>query len=151
MPDELSHYRNPRTKAAAEASALSLIQYLHKALEENNARQVPADDITVGQWIEKFVNIETSPRTGRNAAKNRPYSPDTLDTYKTYFNTHIKRDPFAEIKMSEADEEDVMIFTNRLSLKKKKNGDLLGGTRTFADIIIFIRMAFKEYQKKHKR
>jgi integrase len=151
LPGELSKYRNPRTKAAAEAGALALIQYLTKALEENNARRVPDDDITVGQWIEKFVNIETSPRTGRNAAKNRPYSPDTLDTYKTYFNAHIKDDLLARIKMSEVEEEDITIFTNRLSLKKKKNGELLGGTRTSAGVIIFIRMTFKEYQKKHKR
>jgi integrase/recombinase XerD len=151
LPDGLSKYRNPRTKTAAEAGALALVQYLTKALEENNARRAPDGDITVGQWVEKFVNIETSPRTGRNAAKNRSYSPKTLDAYKTYFNTHIKGDPFAEIRMSEVDEEDVTVFTNRLSLKKKKNGDLLGGTRTSAGVIIFIRMAFKEYQKKHKR
>jgi hypothetical protein len=119
LPDELAKHRNPKTKTAAEAGALALIQYLTRAREENNTRRVPDDDITVGQWIEKFVNIETSPRTGRNAAKNRPYSPKTLDTYKTYFNTHIKGDPFAEIRMSEVEEEDVMVFTNRLSLKKK--------------------------------
>jgi hypothetical protein len=151
LPGELSKYRNPKTKAVAEAGALALIQYLTRTLEENNARKVPDDDLSVGQWIEKFINIETSPRTGRNAAKNRPYSPDTLDTYRTYFNAHVKDDPFAKIKMSEVEEEDVTVFTNRLSLKKKKNGKPLGGTRTSAGVIIFIRMAFKEYQKKHKR
>ncbi|MDR3160618.1 MAG: hypothetical protein LBU28_03285 [Spirochaetaceae bacterium] len=135
LPDELSQYRNPKTKAATEAGAFALIRYLGKMLEENYARRVPDDDITVGQWIEKFVNIETSPRTGRNAAKNRPYSPATLDIYRTYFNTHIKDDPFAKIKMAEVEEEDVTVFTNRLSLKKKKNGKPLGGTRTAAGLL----------------
>jgi integrase len=151
LPDALAQYRNPKTKSAAQAGAFALIQHLKKELEENNARRAPSDNITVGEWIEKFTDIETSPRTGRNAAKNRPYSPDTLDTYRTYFNAHIKGDPLASMRMSEIDEEDIMVFTNRLSLKKKRDGASLGGTRTFAGVVIFIRMAFKEYQKKHKR
>jgi hypothetical protein len=39
--------------------------------------------------------------------------------------------------MSEADEEDVKVFTNRHSLKKEKNGDSLGGTKTFAGIYFY--------------
>ncbi|MDR3130377.1 MAG: hypothetical protein LBU18_02395, partial [Treponema sp.] len=33
LPDELSMYRYPKTKAAAESGALALIQYLKKQLE----------------------------------------------------------------------------------------------------------------------
>jgi integrase len=150
LPDELSQYRNPKTKAAAEAGAFALIQHLGKTLEENNLRKASNDNITVGEWVEIFTKIETSPRTGRNAEKNRPYSPGTLGTYSDYF-AHIKDDPLAAIKMSEIEEEDITGFSSRLSLAKKKSGELLGGTRTFAGVIIFIRMAFKEYQRKHKR
>jgi integrase/recombinase XerD len=151
LPDALAQYRRPKTKAAAEAGAFALIQYLKQELEDNNTQRISSDAITVGDWIEKFTNIETSLRTGRNAAKNRSYSLDTLDTYRTYFNAHIKEDPLTKVKMSEVEEEDILLFTNRLSLKKKKNGAPLDGTRTFAGIIIFVRMAFNEYQKKHKR
>jgi integrase/recombinase XerD len=144
-------YRYPKTKAAAESGALALIQYLKKQLEDGGGPRLRADNITAGAWLLKFTAIETSPRTGRNAAKNRPYSPDTLDTYRTYFNTHIKDDPLAGIKMSDIDEDDIIVFTNRLSVKKKRDGTPLGGTRTAAGVIIFIRMAFKEYQRKYKR
>jgi hypothetical protein len=51
LPGELSQYRNPKTKAAAEAGAFALIRRLEKALEENYAWKVPDDDITAGQWF----------------------------------------------------------------------------------------------------
>ena len=65
-------FRDPRTKAAAEAGAFALVEYLKKKIDDGTAQRVRAEDITVGVWIEKFTAIETSPRTGRNAAKNVP-------------------------------------------------------------------------------
>jgi integrase len=53
--------------------------------------------------------------------------------------------------MSEVDEDDVMAFTNRLSIKKLKNGNPMAGSRTFAGTIIFLRMVFREYRRKHIR
>ena len=74
FPIELVDYRCPKTKAAAEAGAFMLINYLKKKQEEEgSARRIATEDITVGAWVEKFINIETSPRTGINASKNRPY------------------------------------------------------------------------------
>jgi ribonucleotide reductase alpha subunit len=61
-----------------EAGAFALVEYLKKKLEEGTAQRVRVEDITVGAWIEKFTAIETSPRTGINASRNRPYSPDTV-------------------------------------------------------------------------
>jgi IS30 family transposase len=52
--------------------------------------------------------METSPRTGINASRNRPYSPDTVETYRGYYNTHIKGDPFTLLKMAEVEEEDTV-------------------------------------------
>jgi hypothetical protein len=75
LPRELAQYRAPKTKSAAEAVAVALIAYLNKKLEEGTAHRVRVEDITVGDWIEKFIAIETSPRTGVNASRNRPYSP----------------------------------------------------------------------------
>jgi site-specific recombinase XerD len=105
-----------------------------------------------GSLIVKYIlNYEANPRTGRNASRNRPYSPGTLDTYKTYYKTHIKDDPFAELLMSEVDEEDVMAFTNRLSVKRLRTGKPMAGSRTFTGTIIFLRMVFREYRRKNKR
>jgi len=150
FPRELITYSNPKTKVAAETGALALIAYLKKKQEEGNARRVFIEDITVGAWIEKFTAIETSPRTGINASRNRPYSPDTVSTYKSYFETHIKNDPFTVLKMAEAEEDDAYEFMNRLSIKKLADGRTMGGTRTFSGVVIFVRMAFKEYQRKNR-
>ncbi|MDR0719423.1 MAG: hypothetical protein LBF78_07280 [Treponema sp.] len=156
FPDVLIQFRNPKTKPAAETGALALIEYLKKKLEEGTAQRICIEDITVGAWIEKFTAIETSPRTGFNASRNRPYSPDTVETYRGYYNTHIKGDPFTLLKMAEVEEEDVTEYITRLSVKKLavkegKVGRPMGGTRTFAGVIGLIRMTFHEYQKKNRR
>jgi hypothetical protein len=72
LPEELARYRMPKTKSAAEAGAVALIAHLKKKLEDGTAHRVRVEDITVGAWIEKFTAIETSPRTGVNASRNRP-------------------------------------------------------------------------------
>jgi len=151
LPDELFQYRNPKTKTAAETGALALIAFLKRKQEEGGARRVTAEDITVGDWLKKFTAVETSPRTGINASRNRPYSPDTVETYRGYYTVHIKGDPFAALKMAETEEEDAFEFITRLSVKKTADGRPIGGTRTFAGVIIFVRMAFKEYQRRNRK
>ena len=150
LPPDLMLHSSPKTRAAAEAGALVLIAYLKKKLDDGNVQRLSKDDITVGAWIEKFTSIDTSPRTGLNASKNRPYSLDTISGYKSYFDCHIKDDPLTKIKMTEVEEEDVLEFISRLSIKKNGNKSM-GGTRTFAGVIIFIRMTFKEYQRRNRK
>ena len=68
------------------------------------ARRVVIMDITVGDWLEKFtwkIRIETSPRSGINASRNRPYSADSLENYEGYYRVHIKGDPLTDLKMGE--------------------------------------------------
>ena len=166
LPDELAHYRDPKTKsgkldnALAEAGTTALIAWLKKKQEEEgSARRATPLDITVGAWLEKFTLIETSPRTGINASKNRPYSIDTLKGYRCYFTCHIQGDPIASLKMAEIEEEDILEYMTRLSLKKKVIGGKkkketnipIGGTRTFAGVVGFIRMAFEQYQRKNRK
>jgi len=74
LPEELAIYRNPKTKSAAKAGVDALISYLRKKQEEGSVRRIIIEDITVGDWLEKFTAIETNPRTGINVSKNRPYS-----------------------------------------------------------------------------
>jgi len=159
LPDELAQYRSPRTKTAAEAAAFALINYLKKKQEEGSARRIVILDITVGDWLEKFTRIETSPRTGINASKNRPFSVGTLDGYRCLFTCHIKNDPITQLKMAEIEEEDILEYMTRLSLKKKIVGgkkkretDIsLGGTRTFSMVVGFIKTAFNVYQRKNRQ
>jgi len=152
FPAELITYSRPKTKAAADTGAIALIEYLKNKQREGSAySRAAAEDITVGAWIEKFTAVETSPRTGINASKNRPYSPDTVDTYHSYFINHIKGDPLCALKMAEVEEEDAMEFLTRLSVKKLDNGKTMSGSRTFAGVIVFVRMAFKTYQRKNSK
>jgi integrase/recombinase XerD len=151
LPEELAQYRNPKDKKEAEDSVIALILYLKKKQEEGTARRVVTEDITVGAWIKKFTSLETSPRTGINASENRPYSIDSVGNYLGYYTLYIKVDPLAELKMVEVEEEDVLNFTNRLSMKKLKDGRSMAGTRTFVGIIVFLRMVFKAYQSKNRR
>jgi len=147
FPQDLAMHSNPKTNSAAYAGVVALIEYLKK----NQDHRISLEDITVGKWIEKFTRIETSPRTGINASKNRPYSPDSVDNYLSYFNIHIKDDPLCSLKMAEIDEDDAVSFVTRLSLKKLESGNPMSGSRTFAGVIIFMRMAFKSYQRKYNK
>jgi integrase/recombinase XerD len=161
LPPELANYRKPKDKPAAKIAAVALIVFLKKKQEEEgNARRIHTADITVGVWIEKFISIETSPRTGVNASKNKPYSLNTLDVYKSYYKCHIKDDPICNLKMAEVEEEDIEEFSTRLSIKKFKKrtkggkeieGSEIGGSRTFAAVLSFMCLTFNEYQKKAKR
>lgn len=151
LPDELSQYRNPKRGADAKIAIQALIEYLKIKVAEGQYKKISSGDSTVGLWIEKFTILEKSPRTGINSAKNRPYSIATINKYRSYWELHIKGDPITKLKMSELEESDILEFSNRLSVKKKDDGGMLGGTRTFAGIIIFFRMAFKNYQNEFPR
>ncbi|MDR0376431.1 MAG: hypothetical protein LBH70_01420 [Spirochaetaceae bacterium] len=90
FPDALAQYRNPKNKSSADAGVIALIQHLNQVLEANKVRHLPPENVTAGDWAQKFIDIATSPRTGRKASKNRSYSPGTLDTYKTYYNAQAE-------------------------------------------------------------
>jgi ribonucleotide reductase alpha subunit len=146
FPNELAQYRNPKNKSVAEVGAFAFIKYLKEKQEEGVSSRVSVEDITVGAWLEKFTMIDTSPRTSINASKNRPYSVATIRTYKKYFDCHIKSDPIVMLKMAEIEEQDVLDFNTRMSIKKLDHGQLMGGTRTYKGVLLFVRMAFKSFQ-----
>jgi integrase len=153
LPDELSLYRNPNSKPEAKANAQVLIAFLRKRLEAGAAvRRTVAEDITVGDWIKRFTDLETNPRTGINASKNRPFSCDTLAHYADYYRLHVKDDPIANLKMVEVEEDDILEYMVRLSASelKDKSGRKMGGTRKFVLVVSFLRTAFNAYQKKYK-
>ena len=152
FPPELAIHRKPKDGGAAKTAANALIQYLRKKQEETgSARRVSVEDITVSAWIKKFTELDTSPRTGINASKNRPFSYETLNSYKGYYRLHIEGDPICALKMAEVEEEDILEFITRLSVSKLHDGRKMGGTRKFVLVVSFVRTAFNSYQRKNKQ
>jgi len=153
LPDELIDCRYPKTKPEAKSFVRTFVDFLKRKNEEGSARRVSSEDITVGDWIKKFTNLETNPRTGINASKNRPFSCETLAHYADYYRLHVKDDPIASLKMTEVEEEDILQFIVRLSESKlkDKSGRKMGGTRKFVLVVSFMRTAFNAYHKKYKR
>jgi integrase len=152
FPPELAQFRNPKNKAAAQAGAFALIEFLKNVHEP--ARESSDNRITVGAWLEKFTRLEGNPRSARNIARSRPYSIKTIGRYEGLYRNYIKNDPFARSCMSEVEETDALEFISRLAeqdVRKKKKTYKLVGTETLSMAVKFIRMAFKEYQKTHQR
>jgi hypothetical protein len=83
LPNALAQYRNPKTKAAAEAGALALIEYLKKGIEEGAIQQVFGENITVGDWAKKFIDIETSPGPAGTLRETGPIPQEPWTPTKT--------------------------------------------------------------------
>ena len=56
-----------------------------------------------------------------------------------------------DLRMVEVNEDDVDQFYTRMSLKKLYDGRPMGGTKTYADVIKFVRMTFTAYQQKNHK
>ena len=50
LPDELTNYRNPKTKPAAKTSISVLIAYLIKKMERDGEQRAAVGDTTVGEF-----------------------------------------------------------------------------------------------------
>ncbi|MDR1899798.1 MAG: hypothetical protein LBQ55_07320 [Treponema sp.] len=152
FPPELAQFRNPRTKAAAEAGGYALIQFLknHEA-----PAHVSSDKFLVGEYLGQFTDIEKSPRGAELVAEARSYSLNTIDRYRGLYNIYIKDDVFAKLPMFEVEKQDALNFISRLSrtkmVRRDKQTCYLQGTETMTKIIKFIRMAFKEYGTTHEK
>jgi integrase len=133
----------------AKVSTKALIAFF----ENENPHPSRKCDIRIGEWIKKFTSITESPKAARLIAKNRPYSIGSLDRLKGLYEFHMKDDPFMNMLMSEAESQDALAFINRMAMRKltgglynkKKEQPLMMGTETFAKLIKFARMAFREY------
>ncbi|MDR1324902.1 MAG: tyrosine-type recombinase/integrase [Treponema sp.] len=147
LPDVLAAHRQPKSKAAATIGALALIAYL----KNNQTVPVVKSDVTVGQWLELFTALETSPRAARNVARNRPNSIDTIADYESYYRLHVKDDAFSDLKMDSANDEDALLLLGRLGARQLHAGRPMAGTRTYEAVIKFVRMAFHEYGRTRQR
>jgi hypothetical protein len=111
----MAQHRSPKTRTAAQAGALALIEFLKKTDEPIRP---PVDRISVGAWPEKFTRVEGNPKAALNEAKNRPYSLNTINRYEGLYRTYIKSDPFAALPMAELDEADALEFVSRMARRK---------------------------------
>ena len=108
LPLELAVFREPKTKAAAEAGALALIEYLKGRIKQpEEVSRIPRtdegsrDEITVGAWLERFISLENNPRASRLTGKKRPYSPGTISMYKGIFGLHWTLPHLVDTKISD--------------------------------------------------
>jgi len=148
LPAELANLRNPKSKSAAESAADALIIFLKKSIEsENNDSN---SDITVAYWLKLFTSLENNPRSQKLMSAGSPYSPQTIKNYKSLFETHLKDDPFMDVKMVDIVKSDVLIFLSRVGQRKLENGNSMTGTRTYESIISFLKMAFNEYEEENQ-
>ena len=149
FPPELVIHSHPKTKAAAETAG----QYLVAFLKNGTGVIEKRDDPRVGEWLRLFTSMEESPRGARLIAKNRPYSEHSVDRLKGLYEVHMKDDPFMELLMSEVEPRDALAFMNRMGLRKlvggryknRKEQPQMVGTESFAKLVKFVRMAFREY------
>jgi len=144
LPPELSEFRNPKSKAAAERGAGALIDLLREDLEIGVSRKLNAP-LPIGKWLERFTSLENNPRAERLVSGGLPYSPETIEVYRLYFGRYIKDDPFLKVDINAVDVPSTRAFIARIGMKRTKDGRELAGTRAFEITVKFVRMSFKEY------
>ena len=88
LPDELSLYRNPKTKSAAEASAVALIAYLKRKQSEGGAQHARAVGITMGEFA-KDMFTEGAPHLARWAAKGKILKPQTIAQHRRHLVNYL--------------------------------------------------------------
>jgi len=145
FPIELAHLREPKSKSAADNAADVLIEFLKKQI--SSGQRVAPKDITVGDWLNKFISLDDNPRSAVLISEGLPYSPDTIEGYRIKFDLYLKEDPFMKFSMASVVETDLLAFIGRLGLKKNHKGTkVIVGTRTFETLLSFLRMAFNMYE-----
>jgi len=117
FPHELIIHSNPKTRAAADTSAMALIAFL-----KNGEPVQKKGDYSVGDWLRLFTSITESPKGARNIAENNPYSEHSVDRLKGLYEVHMKDDPFMKLPMTEVDTSDALAFINRMGLRKLTGG-----------------------------
>ena len=148
FPVELAHLREPKTKPAAETAADALITFLKNQLSLGRLK-LHYEDVTIGEWLKRFISLENNPRSARLISDGTPYSTDTIEGYRQRYCQYLINDPFMLIKMAEADESDALSFNGRLGLMKNKKNESIAGTRTYELTSRFVRMAFHEYEEEN--
>ena len=149
LPPELHEFRNPKSKVAAENGAKALIALLREDLETGVSRRLKTP-LQIGKWLVRFTSLENNPRAERLVSGGLPYSPDTIDMYRVYFNRYIAGDPFLDMDINAVDVPTARAFIARIGMKRTKDGRELAGTRAFEITVNFVRMAFAEYWEDHQ-
>jgi hypothetical protein len=87
LPDELSLYRNPKTKPKANVQVL--IAFLKKKLEAGTAvKRAASEDITVGEFAGDMFP-EGAPHLARWAAKDFVLKPQTIAQHRRHLTKYL--------------------------------------------------------------
>jgi len=149
LPPELSAFRKPTSKIAAENGAKALVELLKKESQKGTVWRC-FGSVPIGDWLLRFINLENNPRAERLISEGLPYQPGTLETYYHYYNRYIKDDPFLRLDLNTIDVPTTRAFLARIGMKKTKDDRVLSGTRGYEMIFGFVRMTFNEYQEDHQ-
>jgi hypothetical protein len=84
LPDELSSYRAPKTKSAAEAGAVALIAYLKNRQQKKSA----AFSTTIEDFA-KDMFIKGAPHLARWAAKGKVLKQQTISQHRRYLTGYL--------------------------------------------------------------
>jgi hypothetical protein len=128
LPLELAVFREPKTKASAEAGAPALIEYLkNRPKTPDTSQNIPLPTgkpqcLTVGSWLERLASLDNNPHAARLMAEGAPYSPDTLALYKMNFNCHLKNDPFMAMDIEKTEQSQALAFIARIGNQQTKDG-----------------------------
>ena len=98
-----------------------LIALLREDLDLGVSRRLKAP-LPIGKWLEHFISLGNNLRAERLISGGLPYSPDTIDMYKIYFNRYIADDPFLEMDINAVDVPTARAFVARIGTKRTKDG-----------------------------
>jgi hypothetical protein len=131
FPYELRDYSMPKNKAEAEKSVIKLISFLKKEPVESVIRGKGGNNITVGEWVRLFTNIDGNPKALKKDIEGRPYSLGTVKNNQMWYKKIAKYTGFMNLKMNEVREADILGLLKLLSETKAKDGRDYKETRAF--------------------
>jgi len=89
LPDELAHYRYPKTNSAAEAGALALITFLKQTQKPSYPEKVNLSEIITIKDFAQDMFLENSPHLTRWTEKGYILKPSTVQQYRRFLVNYI--------------------------------------------------------------
>ncbi|MDR1444934.1 MAG: site-specific integrase [Treponema sp.] len=119
LPDELSPYRTPKTKSAAEAGAVALIAYL-----KNHQQKKPSSlSVTIKDFAGDMF-IEGAPHLARWAAKGKVLKRQTISQHRRHLTGYLLP-KFGHLRLTEITPTLVEDFLLELKLSNSSRNTIL--------------------------
>ena len=145
FPDELAHYRDPKTKsgkldsALAEAGATALIAWLKKKQAEGGALRIKAEDITIGEFAKEMFT-EGASHIKRWIEKGYILKPQTIGQHRRHLVNYLIPEfgklPLGKIRPAQVENflleqrlsnssRNTILYTFKLVMKEAKREGLI--------------------------